>query len=125
MIEQLRPLRDDDARRRALTEHARSQLVEAGAGSGKTAVMAGRVAMMLADGIEPKHIAAVTFYTVQPGARDQGRHGATDPRRRADTAIVAQRTGHPRPLPIPAPTDTRIAPAAATDPSDGLSQGVG
>ena len=41
--------------------HDRSILVEAGAGSGKTAVMAGRIAMMLAEGIAPKSIAAVTF----------------------------------------------------------------
>ena len=41
--------------------HDRSILVEAGAGSGKTAVMAGRIAVMLAEGIAPKSIAAVTF----------------------------------------------------------------
>ena len=41
--------------------HDRSILVEAGAGSGKTAVMAGRIAVMLAEGIAPKTIAAVTF----------------------------------------------------------------
>ena len=56
-----RTLRDDDSRLRAMATHDRSFLVEAGAGSGKTAVMAGRIAMMLAAGIPPKHIAAVTF----------------------------------------------------------------
>ena len=57
----LKPLADDDARRTAIAVHDRSFLVEAGAGSGKTAVMAGRIAMMLAEGIAPKTIAAVTF----------------------------------------------------------------
>jgi exodeoxyribonuclease-5 len=41
--------------------HDRSFLVEAGAGSGKTAVMAGRIAVLLAEGISPKTVAAVTF----------------------------------------------------------------
>ena len=54
-------LTDDAARRAAITVHDRTFLVEAGAGSGKTAVLAGRIAMMLAGGIAPKHIAAVTF----------------------------------------------------------------
>ena len=54
-------LRDDAARRTAISVHDRSILVEAGAGSGKTAVMAGRIAAMLAEGIAPKSIAAVTF----------------------------------------------------------------
>ena len=54
-------LRDDAARRNAIGVHDRSILVEAGAGSGKTAVMAGRIAAMLAEGIAPKSIAAVTF----------------------------------------------------------------
>ncbi len=54
-------LPDDAARRRAIAVHDRSFLVEAGAGSGKTAVMAGRIAMLLAEGVAPKSIAAVTF----------------------------------------------------------------
>ena len=61
MTASLKPLADDDARRAAMTVHDRSLLVEAGAGSGKTAVMAGRIAMMLAEGVAPKTIAAVTF----------------------------------------------------------------
>lgn len=54
-------LADDAARRTAITLHDRTYLVEAGAGSGKTAVLAGRIVMLLAAGIAPKHIAAVTF----------------------------------------------------------------
>jgi ATP-dependent exoDNAse (exonuclease V) beta subunit len=54
-------LADDQARRTALLAHDRTLLVEAGAGSGKTAVLAGRIALMLVQGIEPKAIAAVTF----------------------------------------------------------------
>ena len=56
-----RVLADDGARQRAMAVHDRSFLVEAGAGSGKTAVMAGRVALLLARGVPPRSIAAVTF----------------------------------------------------------------
>jgi ATP-dependent exoDNAse (exonuclease V) beta subunit len=61
MTDATKALRDDAARRDAINVHDRSILVEAGAGSGKTAVMAGRIAAMLAEGIVPKSIAAVTF----------------------------------------------------------------
>lgn len=54
-------LKDHAARRLAITAHDRSILVEAGAGSGKTAVMAGRIALLMAGGALPTHIAAVTF----------------------------------------------------------------
>ncbi|NMW32738.1 UvrD-helicase domain-containing protein [Altererythrobacter sp. RZ02] len=54
-------LRDDSARRAAISVHDRSILVEAGAGSGKTAVMAGRIAALLAEAVAPRSIAAVTF----------------------------------------------------------------
>ncbi|ARQ13501.1 DNA helicase UvrD-like protein (plasmid) [Rhizobium etli] len=56
-----RILKDDGARHDAISGHDRSILVEAGAGSGKTAVMAGRIAVMLAQGVAPRAIAAVTF----------------------------------------------------------------
>ena len=61
MAASARALGDDDARRAAIAVHDRSFLVEAGAGSGKTAVLAGRIAMLLAEGIAPRSIAAVTF----------------------------------------------------------------
>ena len=56
-----RALADDAARRAAISVHDGSFLVEAGAGSGKTAVLAGRIAMLLAEGVAPRSIAAVTF----------------------------------------------------------------
>ena len=56
-----KPLADDAARSEAVSVHHRSFLVEAGAGSGKTAVLAGRIASLLAEGVEPRSIAAVTF----------------------------------------------------------------
>ena len=61
MVARRKTLSDDTARRDAIAVHDRSFLVEAGAGSGKTAVMAGRIAMLLAGGADPKSIAAVTF----------------------------------------------------------------
>jgi len=54
-------LRDDVARRAALTDRRHGLLVEAGAGSGKTAILAGRVALLVADGVPPREIAAITF----------------------------------------------------------------
>ena len=57
----VKELKDNAARLVAITAHERSMLVEAGAGSGKTAVMAGRIALMLAGGCAPRSIAAVTF----------------------------------------------------------------
>ena len=61
MAARRKTLSDDAARRDAIAVHDRSFLVEAGAGSGKTAVMAGRIAMLLAEGGAPRSIAAVTF----------------------------------------------------------------
>ena len=47
-------LPDAAARLTALIDHDRTLIVEAGAGSGKTALMAGRVAMMLTTGVQPR-----------------------------------------------------------------------
>ncbi|WP_032908029.1 UvrD-helicase domain-containing protein [Mesorhizobium sp. LNHC252B00] len=52
---------DQDARCRAMTDFFSILLVEAAAGTGKTSLMAGRVAMMLAAGHHPGDIAAITF----------------------------------------------------------------
>jgi exodeoxyribonuclease-5 len=54
-------LPDADARRRALFDHDKTLLVEAGAGSGKTALMAGRIALLLAGGVPAREIVAITF----------------------------------------------------------------
>ncbi|WP_264583371.1 UvrD-helicase domain-containing protein [Rhodoblastus acidophilus] len=54
-------LPDAPARLTALIDHGRTLLVEAGAGSGKTALMAGRVAVMLTAGVAPRDIVAITF----------------------------------------------------------------
>jgi ATP-dependent exoDNAse (exonuclease V) beta subunit len=52
---------DQENRRRAMTDFTSTLLVEAAAGTGKTSLMAGRVAMMLASGRHPGDIAAITF----------------------------------------------------------------
>ena len=54
-------LPDTQARRRALLDYDATLLVEAGAGSGKTALMAGRVALMLVHAMRPHDIVAITF----------------------------------------------------------------
>jgi ATP-dependent exoDNAse (exonuclease V) beta subunit len=52
---------DLEARKRALTDFQSNILVEAAAGTGKTSLMAARVAMMIANGTDPAKIAAITF----------------------------------------------------------------
>lgn len=54
-------LNDASARKAALTQLDKSLLVEAGAGSGKTSLMAGRIVSLLGSGVHPRNIAAVSF----------------------------------------------------------------
>src|SRR5580700_6385912 len=61
------PRDDDGDRRRALTELDSTLLVEAAAGTGKTSLLAGRVVMLLAAGVEPRSIAAITFTELAAG----------------------------------------------------------
>jgi len=54
-------LPDASARLRALTDLDITLLVEAAAGTGKTALIAGRVTILLARGVDPSAIAAITL----------------------------------------------------------------
>jgi CRISPR-associated exonuclease Cas4 len=55
-------LKDEASRARALTDLDATLLVEAAAGTGKTAILAGRVILLLASGrVQPANIAAITF----------------------------------------------------------------
>src|SRR5437764_5166947 len=58
---------DDVERLRALTEIDSCLLVEAAAGTGKTSLLAGRVVMLLANGVSPRSIAAITFTELAAG----------------------------------------------------------
>src|SRR4051812_26010007 len=58
---------DHDNRQRAMTDFTSVLVVEAAAGTGKTSLMAGRIAMMLASGHQPSEIAAITFTELAAG----------------------------------------------------------
>ncbi|MCL2713936.1 MAG: UvrD-helicase domain-containing protein [Alphaproteobacteria bacterium] len=58
---------DSGGRLRALTELNSCLLVEAAAGTGKTSLLAGRVVMLLASGVETHAIAAITFTELAAG----------------------------------------------------------
>ena len=60
-------LADSVDRRRALTVLDQTLLVEAAAGTGKTSLLAGRVTMLLASGVAPRNIAAITFTELAAG----------------------------------------------------------
>lgn len=58
---------DDAERRRVLTDLDSTLLVEAGAGTGKTSLLAGRVVMLMASGTSPGAIVAITFTELAAG----------------------------------------------------------
>src|ERR1700730_3945548 len=60
-------LSDEGERLRALRELGSTLLVESAAGTGKTSLLAGRVVMLLADGVSPRSIAAITFTELAAG----------------------------------------------------------
>lgn len=71
-------LADESARLRALTELDLTLLVEAAAGTGKTALMAGRLTMLLMSGAEPRSIAAITFTELAASALNARVHRYVD-----------------------------------------------
>lgn len=60
-------LADSEQRLRVLTDFDTTLLVEAAAGTGKTSLIAGRVAMLLARGVAPSQVAAITFTELAAG----------------------------------------------------------
>jgi ATP-dependent exoDNAse (exonuclease V) beta subunit len=86
-------LADHAARLRALTELDSTLLVEAAAGTRKTALMAGRLTMLLAHGVEPGSIAAITFTELAASALGARVH------RYVGELLAGQ---VPEPLPCPA-----------------------
>ena len=61
------PLVDQANRARALTDLDATLLVEAGAGTGKTSLLAGRIAVLLASGVDPRGVVAITFTELAAG----------------------------------------------------------
>ncbi|HEY2539298.1 MAG TPA: UvrD-helicase domain-containing protein [Stellaceae bacterium] len=109
-------LPDAAARRRALLDHDAALLVEAGAGSGKTALMAGRVAMMLEHGIRPRDIVAITFTEA----------AAAELLERIERFVTCLAAGTVPPdlqcaLPVGLPADQRAAIAAAATALDEIT----
>ena len=98
LLERAMTTSDSPARLRALTELDTTMLVEAAAGTGKTSLLAGRVIMLLAAGINPASIAAITFTELAAGELRQRVARYLDllagrDRSRRTSAVPAPRTG--------------------------------
>ncbi len=99
-------LADGFARLRILTDLDVTLLVEAAAGTGKTALMAGRLTMLLARGAEPGSIAAITFTELAASALSARVHRYVD-------ELLAGR--------VPAPLRVALAEGLDTDQRRALS----
>lgn len=87
-------LADSAVRLRILTEVGATFLVEAAAGTGKTALMAGRLTMLLAQGAEPSTIAAITFTGIAASALSARVHSYVE-------ELLADRVPQPLRLALP------------------------
>jgi CRISPR-associated exonuclease Cas4 len=109
-------LADGPARLRILTDLSATLLVEAAAGTGKTALMAGRLTMLLVRGADPGAIAAITFTELAASALSARVH-------RYVGELLAGRV--PQPLRVALPngldTDQRRALATAATKLDELT----
>lgn len=107
---------DGPARLRILTDLGATLLVEAAAGTGKTALMAGRLTMLLARGAEPGTIAAITFTELAASALSVRVHRYVE-------ELVAGRVPQPmlRALPDGLNADQRRALSAAASKLDELT----
>lgn len=74
----MKELADTKERLRVLTELGETLLVEAAAGTGKTALMAARVTMLLLHGVSPESIAAITFTELAASELVSRIHGYAD-----------------------------------------------
>ena len=61
MVQALKATADTERRVRALADHGSTLMVEAAAGTGKTSLLAGRLVLLMAAGVRPRSIAAITF----------------------------------------------------------------
>ena len=109
-------LADGPARLRILTDIGATLLVEAAAGTGKTALMAGRLTMMLARGAEPGTIAAITFTELAASALSARVHRYVED-------LLADRVPQPLRLALPGglDADQRRALSAAAAKLDELT----
>ncbi len=85
MVGSVTPTADVAARLRALSDHASTLMVEAAAGTGKTSLLAGRLVLLMAAGVPPSAIAAITFTELAAAElADRVRHYAAE--------LLAERT---------------------------------